>query len=46
MPPMPSSAMTANQASMIGPNTRPIFSVPNGCTRNSAISTATAIGST
>ena len=38
--------MTANHASMMGPKMRPMKPVPRLCTRNSATSTATVIGTT
>ena len=31
----PSTAMTMNHSTITGPNTRPIFSVPRLCTKNS-----------
>ena len=42
----PSNAITRNQRSMMGPNARPIFSVPNRCVVNSTTRTSTAMGMT
>ena len=39
-------AITANHTSITGPNARPIFAVPSGCTRNSATKIPVASGST
>ncbi|MNC29445.1 hypothetical protein D3C75_776920 [compost metagenome] len=46
MPCTPSAPSATNQVTMIGPNSLPIFSVPCFCTRNSATSTTSEIGTT
>ncbi len=42
----PSTASTRNQVAVIGPNTRPTFSVPKRCDANNASSTSTVSGTT
>ena len=42
----PSTAITTNQTSMMGPNARPIFSVPNCCVVNNTTRISTAMGMT
>ena len=42
----PSTAITTNHTSMMGPNARPIFSVPNRCVANSTTRISTAMGMT
>ena len=46
MPLMPHAPMTANQAIMTGPKTRPTVSVPRRWTRNSTMMITAVIGTT
>ena len=46
MPPIPSTARTANQSIMTGPNTRPTRSVPRRWKENSRTRTTMVIGIT
>ena len=46
MPPIPSTAMTANHSSITGANALPIVEVPKRCTTNKATRITTASGIT